>query len=387
MNHAELTLVPPHRLGALLTRRRNALGLTVEEVASELTLPVSADELRAIEQGQRPLSDDQVNRLLEAYQAGAEALVPGRAELRIDLPDGRLSAGDQVVDVAHDAEVDDVLGRYLTLLYLLRDLEPGAPLSLRGGDLDVLAGALERAVTEVEERLFTLMAPAPLASWYARLRHRIAVPAAGVLVGLTAVGSLVLVEFPDGPRAQTTSSPESLGVVDAAATEVGGIVVTPPAGLVTATSAASPEIAAIGAEAEARISYPYRELLPGWTIVFDAPHEGYRGNTNTVSRTIHVYVRDDDTAGSVAGVLAHEIGHALDVMYLDADARQAWLDIRGIEGPWWPESGRADFHVGAGDFAEAVAAMIADSPSEASRGWFTPDQLALLEDLLPEHVS
>jgi hypothetical protein len=62
-------------------------------------------------------------------------------------------------------------------------------------------------------------------------------------------------------------------------------------------------------------------------------------------------------------------------MYLDGTARATWQDLRGLDGPWWPDSGAADFHVGAGDFAEAFARVVADSPSDAAAGEFAAAEL------------
>jgi hypothetical protein len=141
--------------------------------------------------------------------------------------------------------------------------------------------------------------------------------------------------------------------------------------------------ASVGAAAEALIAYDFRAVLSGWSFVYEGPRDGYRGNTNTVTRTISIYVSDGDTPQAVADVIAHEVGHAIDVMYLGDDQRAEWLDQRGIDAGWWPHSGASDFHVGAGDFAEAVATTIVESPSDSEHGGFTPEQLAFVADLLP----
>jgi hypothetical protein len=134
----------------------------------------------------------------------------------------------------------------------------------------------------------------------------------------------------------------------------------------------------VGAAARTLIDFPVDTALADWSVVFAGPRDGYRGNTNTVTRTITVYVGAVDTPTDVAGVLAHELGHAFDVMYLDAEARAAWQDLRDLDGPWWPESGAADFAVGAGDFAEAFARVVADSPSDAEAGEFDAASLAFV---------
>lgn len=382
----DLTLVPLHRLGSLLTERRTELGLTIEELTARAALPFGPDELRAIEQGQRALTDRQISRLLAAYETLGGA-VPDRSKLIVDLDGGSMGAGYHRVGFDPTSQVDDVLGRYLSLLYLLRGLEPGSELALRDDDLATLADALRRNITELEQRLFGLMLPGGTEGWYHRLRHRLAVPAAGILVGLTAVGSLVLVNYPEGERPSGVGRPDA-DVAAGSAITIGDAELAPATAIVR-SAVGTPEYEpgnprSVGRAAEQLIAYPVRAQLPGWSIVYEGAREGYRGNTNTITRTITVYIGDTDDPVEVAGVLAHEVGHAIDVTYLDDAARTEWLAARGLDVAWWPESGGADFSVGAGDFAEAVAVIIADSPSDATAGDFTPAQLDLVRSLLPD---
>ena len=392
----DLSLVPPARLGALLTHERTTRGLTVDDLERLPAVGFAADELRQIEQGQLSLSDDQINRLMIAYGVGSGALVPERSELVVDLHHGALFAGSKTRVLPKEADLDDILGRYLSLLYLMRDMGPGRELALRGRDLEVLSQALARSVDELEQRLAELMLPNQALPWFDRLRHRLGVPAAGLLVGLTSVGSLVLIQFPKGERPSTPepTSEGSVGTTAAPADSLGAIIIEPGADIgvpAAATRIAGGEASvyepgepgSVGAAAERLISYPFRSLLPGWTIAYESPRDGYLGNTNTVTRTITVHVSSLDTPATVAGVLAHEIGHALDVMYLDDDARARWLDERNLDVAWWPKSGAGDFGVGAGDFAEAVAALIAASPSDSEHGAFSARQLQVVAELIP----
>ena len=207
----DLSLVPADRLGALLAEQRTRHGLTIEELRARAELGFSADEIRQIEQGQRALSDEQINRLTMAYRLGTGEIVPERSELVIDLHHGAVFAGQHTRILPAQPEVDDVLGRYMSLLYLMRGMEPGRELALRGDDLDVLAGALERSIAEVEQQLFSLMLPGGAAPWYRRMRHRLAVPVAGIVVGLTSVGTLVFVQLPDGQRGDLSPIAPDLG--------------------------------------------------------------------------------------------------------------------------------------------------------------------------------
>lgn len=378
----DLSLVPPNRLGALLSATRAELGLSIEEFAATRAPEFGPEELRSIELGRKALDDDQINRLMRLYGAGAGSVVPERSELVVDLSEQAVAAGGRVRALPPDASVDEVLGRYLSLLYLLRGMEPGRTLTLRSRDLAVLAAALERSITEVEQRLAELMGPA-VVPWFQRLRHRLAVPAAGVAVGLSTVGGLLVIQFPAPERptlSGTTTELAASATLPGTATDttLGPATAVENSGVTDAASSVSyipGDPASVGAAAWTLVDFPAATVLGDWSVEFAGPRDGYRGNTNTVTRTITVYVSPTDTPTEVAGVLAHELGHAFDVMYLDGTARADWQDLRGLEGPWWPESGAADFHVGAGDFAEAFARVVADSPSDAAAGEFDAAEL------------
>jgi hypothetical protein len=73
---------------------------------------------------------------------------------------------------------------------------------------------------------------------------------------------------------------------------------------------------------------------------------------------VEVFVRGGDTPEVLAHVIAHELGHAVDVTYLNDAQRAAWLSARGVGrgAVWFPgQSGVSDFATGAGDFAESFA--------------------------------
>ncbi len=139
-----------------------------------------------------------------------------------------------------------------------------------------------------------------------------------------------------------------------------------------------------GQDALELIAYNWQAGLPGWSIVFAPGREHVLGLTYVDTKTIEIYVRDDQTPALLAHVIAHEMGHAVDVTLNDGDERRRWQETRGVgTAPWWPGEGATDFSTGAGDFAESFAAWqvgpgnfrskLADAPSA--------EQLGLLAEL------
>ena len=144
------------------------------------------------------------------------------------------------------------------------------------------------------------------------------------------------------------------------------------------------DLAERGAAALAEISYPWRQLLPEWEIQFLSGEVGAYGYTLTRENRIDIYVREDQSHELLAHVVAHEIGHAVDVTLNDSDDRARWQAMRDIEGePWWPDNRAADFATGAGDFAESFAAWQVGPDSFRSQLGEAPNEaeLALLAEL------
>jgi len=134
----------------------------------------------------------------------------------------------------------------------------------------------------------------------------------------------------------------------------------------------------------ALIDYPWQARLAGWRIEFSSSRSGLRGLTYPDTKLIEIYVRPTDSPESLARVLAHELGHAVDVELNSSADRQRWRDARGI-GPatqWWPDPSTSDFNTGAGDFAEVFAVWLTGVASLSRVGTpVTADHLALVAQL------
>ena len=119
----------------------------------------------------------------------------------------------------------------------------------------------------------------------------------------------------------------------------------------------SPQMREIASQALGLIAYDWQNSLPGWELRFLDARAGYRGLTYPEERVIEVYLRSDDTPQSLAHVVAHELGHAVDVTWFDDTDRATWLSARGVDPrtPWFVADGASDFSSGTGDFAESFA--------------------------------
>ena len=78
----------------------------------------------------------------------------------------------------------------------------------------------------------------------------------------------------------------------------------------------------------------------------------------------------------------HEIGHGVDLDFMTDDMRREWVELRNMPSTWWTGEGLSDFAVGAGDFAEAVAAFTTGSTSQSHYGDFTDEQMAFVAAVL-----
>lgn len=208
---APTTLVPPRRLSALLRSARKSSGVELIDLVAHSSWSIV--ELDDIEAGRRPLDSAELEEILRLYGVEPSRLVPERSRLVIDLDEGRIAVDQADMAVLEPGGVDvhgpdAILARYLALVYRLRGLPVGTALELREVDVDVLATALALDGDEIERRLCRLIdEESVVAADQRRLMRQLLVPVVGVVVGATAVGTLILVAEDDSapaPDAVTT---------------------------------------------------------------------------------------------------------------------------------------------------------------------------------------
>lgn len=195
---------------------------------------------------------------------------------------------------------------------------------------------------------------------------------------------------PDDPSPTPVSTVVSLPVP----TTTTPVITTPPGAVTSATTATTlaastttttvlpttpppPTPRQRGEEALASFNYDWQNGLPGWEISFHPGRKGVLGYTFVQEQRIEIYVRDDMSSSLLGHVIAHEVGHAIDVTQNSGDDRRRWQEMRAIEDkPWWPGNGSTDFSTGAGDFAESFAAWQVGTASFRSNLGPPPDSAA-----------
>jgi hypothetical protein len=109
------------------------------------------------------------------------------------------------------------------------------------------------------------------------------------------------------------------------------------------------------------LRFDYEDAFPGWTISFLPGRQRLLGLTLVGERQVEIYIRKDRPVEGIAHDIAHEFGHIVDVTYNNDQIRSRYLKARGLsaETPWWACNSCRDLEVGAGDFAEVFAHIVA----------------------------
>ncbi|MFP5219916.1 MAG: hypothetical protein ACLGIG_09295 [Actinomycetes bacterium] len=126
------------------------------------------------------------------------------------------------------------------------------------------------------------------------------------------------------------------------------------------------------------LDYPWPEL--GFDIHFaargDSAHLGF---IDPQARTITVLVRPEQSDLSLRATVAHEIGHAVDIVTGSDEQRARYRQLRGLSPatPWWPCDLCSDYRSGAGDWAEVFAYWLVGPGDFRSELAGPPDDRAL----------
>lgn len=382
------TIVPANRLGQLLAEARLRNGHDLAELADRSAGLFTVGELSDLEAGHRLLDDAVVASVTSLYELDCGPIIPQRARLTIDLDQNLVTAAGRALPL-DSTERDHIIDRYLSLVYVLRNRRPGTAVPLRQEDLAILAASLAERTELIEEQLLAVMESGSepvhaLVRWF---KSRLWVPGAGALVGAVSIGTLVMINSDAAtvePAATDARNPDP----NPGRRLAGLPLVETRAPGASATITELDPLAELGASAEALLPFDWRQVLPEWRVRYLPSDPGYRGLTYPYDRTIEMYVRASDTPESLAGILAHELGHAIDVTHFDDDDRGRWVEARGIaDSPWWPTAYASDFDTGAGDFAESFAYWAVDDPNSSRiAGVPDADQLAVIEELIAPHL-
>lgn len=402
------TIASSGRIGALLRRHRIEHGAQLGEISERSFGSFSRVDLEAIEQGRVELSPRLLDAVVDLYGVDRHLVRAHNSEVTLDLRSDRLAIG-HVHTTLNAPTLDSIVDSYLDLVRAIRGLETAEPFVLRSTDLEVIGDALDLDPERVRGRIERRFEPPKAISWLERLRIFAGL---GVLGAVVVGGAVVLVEQPWQPSDQVGRSVSQIaGVTTASATTTTTTAPASPAGFSIASFlpvvASNPETVAIGdaelttqaavvvapelgsvalterqRQIEDAIPWDFRGALATWEVRHGDPHLEWWGVTNSVERTVTLFDRPTTSIDDAAAVLVHELGHAVDLDKLTDTLRAEWMQMRGIPNVWWAKDGLSDFSVGAGDFAEAVAAAVVNSPSSSEYGDFTPDQLAFVARVL-----
>jgi Helix-turn-helix domain len=201
----DLGLVPPARLGPFVEMARRQLGMSREEVAAASTGRLSVQDLTLLERGRLVCREPHLGALQDLLGLPFAHVVPNRTRLIIDPMQGRLVIGGNVAEVLPDATDDELLVRYLSLVYLCRRARPGTYVVPRADDVETLADVLDSPTARIRQQLARLPYEQKdvLRLCVRNASGRRLLPGLGLFVGVHRRGALVMVD----PETPTTELP------------------------------------------------------------------------------------------------------------------------------------------------------------------------------------
>jgi hypothetical protein len=186
--------------------------MSAEELASRSAGRLTARDVKLLERGRLVCNEPQLDAIEQLLGMSFGGETPARTRLIVDPTQGRMVLGGTVAEVVPDPSGDDLLLRYLMLVYLCRKARPGSFIVPRAEDVVLLADVLERRPAEVRQGLARLIRDQrdELRVGVRQLSSRRFIPGLGLLVGAHHRGGILLVEAesdqPTSPPKQTEST-------------------------------------------------------------------------------------------------------------------------------------------------------------------------------------
>src|SRR5262245_32730686 len=180
--------MPPERLGELLRAGRKRRGWKRKHAAAMVR--ISADQLRAYENGTETIPADVCALLAECYGEDLTAHVPLRVAPELDGTTLTVAGVEQTLA---DASENAVVAGYVDIVQRLRRPKPGEPLPLRATDLTVIAAALESDAEAIEQKIIDVLGCTRTEARSLHrelLRRRVVLPVAGLAASVVALAGV-----------------------------------------------------------------------------------------------------------------------------------------------------------------------------------------------------
>jgi hypothetical protein len=206
---ADFGLIPPARLGSFVAEARQQIGMSREAVALSSGGRLSVTDVTMLERGRLVCGENQLCAIEDVLGLRFGQTAPSRTRLVVDSEQGRLVLGGKVASFVPECSSDEILLRYLTLIYLCRRARPGTYIVPRSDDIQTLAQLLDLPELEIRQSLARLpyLERDVLRVAVRTASKRRVLPGLGLFVGLHQRGALLLVD-PDTPSFETPQPPD-----------------------------------------------------------------------------------------------------------------------------------------------------------------------------------
>jgi hypothetical protein len=179
---------------------RKQVGMSREALAAASNGRLTVRDLSLLEHGRLVCKEAQLSAIQELLGMPFASVVPLRARLIIDPMQGRMVLGGRIAEVVPNASDEELLIRYLAMVYLCRRARPGSFVVPRADDLEVLSELLATSPDSLRQQLAQLCREERdvLRVAVRSASQRRSMPGLGLLVGVHRRGALVLVD-PETP--------------------------------------------------------------------------------------------------------------------------------------------------------------------------------------------